>query len=160
MLKLAHHSDKFQDLFGAPSHRYFLRSIPGTNGRRIVYKLEAYCSTKWRCTATFLFPQSSDASKAQRYKCGVHCSTNWRCTAVLFPTCLHASFQPFCPLCWPPLFLLLSAPFALFSLSKSALFCRVKGTAQSLERGSFSMDLSTKSGKEIPSRNLREKGQF
>ena len=44
--------------------------------------------------------------------------------------------------------------FALFSPSKSALFCRAKGTAQSLERGSFRMDLSTKFGKELPSRNL------
>ena len=43
------------------------------------------------------------------------------------------------------------------SPSKRALFCRAKGTAQSLERGSLRMDLSTKFGKEIPSRNLREK---
>ena len=34
---------------------------------------------------------------------------------------------------------------------------RAKGTVQSLERGSSGMDLSTKFGKEIPSRNLREK---
>ena len=46
--------------------------------------------------------------------------------------------------------------FGLFSRSQSALFCRAKGTAQILERGSFRMDLSTKFGKEIPSRNLRE----
>ena len=47
--------------------------------------------------------------------------------------------------------------FAIFCSSKSALFCRAKGTAQSLERGSSWMDLSSKFGKEIPSRNLREK---
>ena len=60
-------------------------------------------------------------------------------------TCFHASFFPFCPLCWPPLFLPLSGHlFALFSAWKSTLFCRAKGTAQILERGSFRMDLSTK----------------
>ena len=73
-------------------------------------------------------------------------------------TCFHASFFPFCPFCWPPLFLPLSRHlFAIFLPSKSALFCRGKGTVQSLERGSSGMDLSTKFGKEIPSRNLREK---
>ena len=70
----------------------------------------------------------------------------------------YASFFPFCPLCWPPLFLPSSRHiFALLSPSKNALFCRAKGTVQSLERGSFRMPLSTKFGKEIPSRNLREK---
>ena len=50
-------------------------------------------------------------------------------------TCFHASFFPFCPLFWPPLFLPLSRHvLAIFSPSKSALFCRAKGTAQSLER--------------------------
>ena len=73
-------------------------------------------------------------------------------------TCFHAFFFPFCPLCWPPLFIPFSGHlFALFSPSKSALFCRAKGTAQISERGNFRMDLSTKFGKEIPSRNLREK---
>ena len=73
-------------------------------------------------------------------------------------TCFHASFFPFCPLFWPPLFLPFSGHlFALFSPLKSALFCRAKGTIQSLEIGSFRMDLSRKFGKEIPSRNLREK---
>ena len=72
-------------------------------------------------------------------------------------TCFHASFFPFCSLCWPPLFLPFSRHlFALFFPSKSALFCRERGTAQSLERGIFRMDLSTKFGKEIPFRNLRE----
>ena len=65
---------------------------------------------------------------------------------------------PFCPFCWPPLFLPFSRHiFALFFPSKSVLFCRAKGTVQSLERGSSGMHLSTKFGKEIPSRNLREK---
>ena len=78
--------------------------------------------------------------------------TNW------YPTCFHASFFPFCPLCWPPLFLPFSRHiFAIFSPSKSALFCRAKDTAQSLEKGSSRMDLARKFGKEIPSRNLREK---
>ena len=73
-------------------------------------------------------------------------------------TCFHASFFPFCPFCWPPLFLPFSRHlFAIFFPSKSALFCREKGTVQSLERGSSGMHLSTKFGKEIPSRNLREK---
>ena len=80
---------------------------------------------------------------------------------LVFPnllTSFHASFFPFCPLRWPPLFLPISRHlFALLSLSKSALFCRAKGAAQSLERGNSGMDLSTKFGKEIPSRNLREK---
>ena len=39
---------------------------------------------------------------------------------------------------------------------KSALFYRVKDTAHSLESGSFRMDLSTKFGKAIPSRDLRD----
>ena len=73
-------------------------------------------------------------------------------------TSFHASFFPFCPLCWRPLFLPFSGHlFGLFPPSKSALFCRARGTERILERGSFRMDLSTKLGKEIPSRNLREK---
>ena len=74
-------------------------------------------------------------------------------------TCFHASFFPFCPLCWSPLFLpFLSTFLPCFSSLESALFCRANCTAQSLEGGRFRMDLSTKFGKEIPSRNLREKG--
>ena len=73
-------------------------------------------------------------------------------------TSFHASFFPFCPLCWPPLFLPFSRHiFALFSPSKIAQFCRAKGTAQSLEGGNSGTDLSTDFGKEIPFRNLREK---
>ena len=76
-------------------------------------------------------------------------------------TCFHASFFPFCPLYWPPLF---PTPFsghlfALFSPSKSALFCRAKGTALIFQRSTFRMDLSTKFGKEIPSRNLQKEGR-
>ena len=72
--------------------------------------------------------------------------------------CFHASFFPFCPFCWPSLFLPFSRHiFAISSPSKSALFCRAKGTVQSLGRGSSGMDLPTEFGKEIPSRNLREK---
>ena len=62
------------------------------------------------------------------------------------------TFSPFSPR--PPRFL---AYFRPFLLSESVLFCRAKGTAQSLERGSSGMDLSTKFGKGIPSQNLREK---
>ena len=47
--------------------------------------------------------------------------------------------------------------FTLFSPSKSALFYRVNCTAHSLERGSFRTHVSTKFGKEIPSRNPRAK---
>ena len=73
-------------------------------------------------------------------------------------TCFHASFFPFCPVCWPPLFLPFSRHLStLFSPSKSALFCRAKGTAPGLESGSLRMDLSKDFGKEIPSRNLRKK---
>ena len=45
--------------------------------------------------------------------------------------------------------------FSLWSLSFKLLF--LPCTAQILERGSFRMNLSTKFGKEIPSRNLRKK---
>ena len=73
-------------------------------------------------------------------------------------TCFHACFFPFCPLCQPPLFPPFSRHlFAPFSPLKSALLCRAKGTVQSLERVSFRMDLCPKFGKEIPSRNPREK---
>ena len=63
-----------------------------------------------------------------------------------------------CPLCWSPFSLPLSRHLFLpFLPSKNALFCRAKGTVQRLERGSFGMDLPTNFGKEIPSRNPREK---
>ena len=69
----------------------------------------------------------------------------------------HVLFS-FLPLFWPPLFLTFSRHlFALAPPSKSTLFCSAKGRAQRLETGSFRMDLSTKFGKETPSRNLREK---
>ena len=67
-------------------------------------------------------------------------------------------FFLFAPFAGGPLFPRFSQHiFALFSPSKSALCCRAKGTAHSLKRGNFRMDLSTKFGKEIPSRNLRAK---
>ena len=65
------------------------------------------------------------------------------------------SFLP--PLLATPLPLIFSALFRPFFPSKRALFCRANGTAHSLERGGYRMDLCTKFGKEIPSRNLREK---
>ena len=69
-------------------------------------------------------------------------------------SCVLFSFLP--PFLVTPL-PLFSTPFLPFSPSKNALFCRARDTAQSLERGSFRMDLSKNFGKEIPSRNLREK---
>ena len=63
-----------------------------------------------------------------------------------------SQLRGFPTLCWPPLFLPFSGHLlALFSPSKSALFCRAKGTVQSSERVNFRTDLSTKFGKEIPS---------
>ena len=80
-------------------------------------------------------------------------------------TCFHASFFPFSSLAGIPLPLLISAPFRPFpprkahcSVERQAQHRAWRG-AQSLARGSFGMDLSTKFGKEIPSRNLREKSQ-
>ena len=55
-----------------------------------------------------------------------------------------------------------SSPFLLGSFlpfpppSKSALYCRARGAAQSLESSNIRMDFSTKSGKETRSRNVRE----
>ena len=72
----------------------------------------------------------------------------------LFSRVLFSSLPRLLATPLPPLF---SAHFRPFPPSKSALFCRGKGTAQSLERGRSGMDLSTKFGKEIPSRNLRKK---
>ena len=76
-------------------------------------------------------------------------------TDLFSRVCFRASFFSFLPLLLatplPPLF---SAPFCPFLPLKSALFCREKGTEQSLERGSFRTDLFPKFGKEIPSRNL------
>ena len=77
---------------------------------------------------------------------------------IVFLTCFHASFFPFYPFYWPPLLLSFSRHFfALFSPTKSALFCRAEGAPQSLERDGFRTDLSADFGKEIPSRNLRKK---
>ena len=77
-----------QELSGTPNHRYFLKRIAGTNGRRtavqiggvLQYKLEVYCGAS-------LLSQSLEASKAQRYKWWAYCGTNWRCTAstLVFP---------------------------------------------------------------------------
>ena len=75
-------------------------------------------------------------------------------------TCFHAPFFPFCPFAGhPPLPPFFSVPFCPFLPSKSALSCRAKGTAHSLERGGFRMQsaISTNFGKVISSRNLREK---
>ena len=71
----------------------------------------------------------------RRHFCGRHFRSPlmWGQVGLAIPTCFHASFFPFCPLCWP---------FSRFCPSKGALFCRAKGRAHSLERGSFRMDLS------------------
>ena len=73
-------------------------------------------------------------------------------------TCSQASFFPLCPpqlATAPPLF---SEAFRPFLPCENALFCRPRGTAQSLERGNFRMCLSTKFGKQSqsPSQNLCE----
>ena len=80
------------------------------------------------------------------------------CRSLFLTDLFSCVLFSFLPLCWPPLFLPFSRHlFTLFSPSKSALFCRAKGKAQSLERGRLRMDLSKQFGKEIPSRNLRKK---
>ena len=56
---------------------------------------------------------------------------------ALYLTCFRASFFPFCPLCWPPLFL----PFSRYLL---ALF-----SPESLEMGRLRMHLSTNSGRKF-----------
>ena len=56
---------------------------------------------------------------------------------------------------WPDLFSRVLSSF-LPPLLATPLPPFLKGTVQSLERGSSGMDLSTKFGKEIPSQNLRE----
>ena len=71
-------------------------------------------------------------------------------------TCFHASSSPL--FCLTPAGHPSSSPFLdTVSPSKSALFCRARGIAQSLARGSFRIDLSTMFGQKIPSRYLREK---
>ena len=92
----------------------------------------------WPKSEQFMFILCSDFKKSDLF------------SRVLF------SFLP--PLLVTPLPTLLSAPFSPFSPLKNGLFGRARGTAQSLERGSFRRDLSTNFGKEIPSRNPREKG--
>ena len=75
-------------------------------------------------------------------------------------TCFHASFFPFCPLCWPPLFLPFLGAFLLFFLpSKGALFCRAKGTAQSLEGGSSGLVSPQSSGRKFLPEICVKKGQ-
>ena len=70
----------------------------------------------------------------------------------LFSRILFSFLPPLlCPLCWPPLFLPFSRRlFAPFLPSKNALFCRARGTAQSLGRGSFRTNPPTKFGKFLP----------
>ena len=71
-------------------------------------------------------------------------------SSILFPCCP--------PLCCPPLFLPFFGSFLPSSPLEKCAVCSVerKATAQSLERGSFRMSLSTRFGKEIPSRNVRD----
>ena len=70
-------------------------------------------------------------------------------SGFFFPDLFHASFFSFLPPLLATLFLPFSRHlFALLSPSKSALFCRAKRTAQSLERGSSGMDLSTHKARE------------
>ena len=105
--------------------------------------------------------RSSSAPKKALQK--AETARNYDITWCLLPlrqvlTYFHASLFPFLPSLvatpLPPLFSAPSRPFlplvALFSPSKRALICRAKGTAQSLEKGSFRVDVSSKFGKEIP----------
>ena len=79
---------------GTPNRWYFLKSIAGTNGRRIAvqiggvlqYKLGVYCG--------FSLSPKPEASEAQRYKWGAHGGTNWRCTASTFSDKLHGLGVP------------------------------------------------------------------
>ena len=74
------------------------------------------------------------------------------------PTCLHASFFPFCPLCWPPLFLPFIGTFSPFSSPRKVL-CSVEQRAQHTAwRGAVSGQIAPRSsGRKYFSRNLREK---
>ena len=99
------------------------------------------------------FPPSSCVHRTPRFP-----TLSSQCKPPQITDLFSRVLFPFCPFCWRPLFLSFSWHLsALFSSSKSALFCRGRGTAQSSERGSFRMNLSPKFGKEIHSGNLREK---
>ena len=67
----------FRNFLEPPTAGSFSKVSPVQMGGILRYKLEAYCSTNWRCTAEFPF---------QRYKWGAYCGTNWRCTASTFQT--------------------------------------------------------------------------
>ena len=57
------------ELSGTPNPRNLLKSIAGTDGRRIAgTNRRRIAGTIWRCTAAFPFLQSLEASKADRYK--------------------------------------------------------------------------------------------
>ena len=60
-------------------------------------------------------------------------STTTKFSLLFFPalilTCFHASFFPFCPLCWPPLFLSFSGTFSPCSPPRKVL-CSVEQRAQ------------------------------
>ena len=70
MLNFVHVED--QELSGTP--RYFLKSIPGTNGRRTAVQIGDVLRR-------YPFSKAFEASEAQQYKWGAYCGTNWRCTA-------------------------------------------------------------------------------
>ena len=114
-----------------------------------------------------IFRQPAGSTKLDR----PYCKRFWKktlffvgnATTIEFWKCKFLIVEKFCCHCAGSYFL--ATPLPLFWASscpippprKNALFCRAKGTTRSLERGSFRMDLSTNFGKEIPSRNLREK---
>ena len=73
-------------------------------------------------------------------------------------TCFHASFFPFCPLCWSPLFLPSSRHLFRPFLPQRMLCSVEQGTQHRAWKGAVSgWTFHADFGKEIPSRNLREK---
>ena len=81
--------------------------------------------------------------------------------ALVLLTCFHASFFPFCPLCWSPLFLpFLGTFFALFSPQK--LLCSVEQGAQHRAwKGAVSVSTSAQiSGRKFLPEICVKKGQF
>ena len=86
-----------------------------------------------------------DISKIAGTCCDTVCATGVTAMVCHLVSCLP-------PLLATPLPRLFLAPFRPFP---PLLFCRARGMAQSLERGSFRVDLSTNVGKELPAYEQR-----
>ena len=149
--------------------RYKWEAHCGTNKKVVLrHKLEVYCGVSLSSRLRSQRGTALQMGGVLRYKFEVYCQylsdklyglgVPEQCPiSDLFSRVLFSFLSP---LLAAPLPLLFSAPFRPCLPSKSAPFCRAKGTAQSLERGRFRMNLSTKFWKEMPSRNLHKKGQF